>query len=321
MSTGPEIVLRDAVMHVYKPSEPATAVVVKNELATASKKAAGFARHIEFDLTGTNLIGKFIPGQSIGIIPPGADSRGLSHKLRLYSVSSPSAGEDGQGRVVSTIVKRLIDEHWEHHRLYTGVCSNYLCDLQPGDTVKITGPAGKKFVLPRDVNAHDYLFFATGTGIAPFRGMVKDLLAAGCTSRIALVMGSPYATDLLYDDYFRSVSAKHTNFVYLPTISRERNGGGEHGKMYVQDRLSKDTGVLMPMLERGREGGTLIYICGLAGMELGIFKALATRLPGDALGQYLDVDAEAMAKVEGWERSMLHKQIRPTRRVFMEVYS
>ena len=43
--------------------------------------------------------------------------------------------QDGQGRVVSTIVKRLIDEHWEHHRLYTGVCSNYLCDLQPGDTV------------------------------------------------------------------------------------------------------------------------------------------------------------------------------------------
>lgn len=195
------------------------------------------------------------------------------------------------------------------------MCSNYLCDLQPGDKIQITGPAGKKFVLPANAQDHDYVFFATGTGIAPFRGMIIDLLKENPAAKIALIMGSPYSSDLLYDGFFRELGRKHPNFRYLPAISREPNG--THGRLYVQDRLRTDSDVLMPMLAGPR---TLVYICGIAGMELGILAQIATQLSGAEREQYLRTDPPA-ADVKTWDRSMLHKSIHLSRRIFMEVYS
>jgi ferredoxin--NADP+ reductase len=311
-----EVPLRDAVMHLYKPAAPAIGRVVKSEICTASKKAAGFVRHVEIDVSGTELVGKCIPGQSIGVIAPGVDAKGLTHKVRLYSLASPTGGESGDGTILSTTVKRTIDEHWENHTLFRGVCSNFLCDAQVGDALTLTGPAGRKFVLPADASNHDYIFFATGTGIAPFRGMLMDLLKQAPTSRVVLIMGSPYSSDLIYHAQFEAIAAKHPQFVYLPTISREDNQG--QGKLYVQDRLRTHGDLLRPMLSNGR---TLVYICGIAGMELGIFQHLAKLLPSDARELYLNCDQETLAGVAGWQRSMLHKQIHLTKRVFMEVYA
>jgi ferredoxin--NADP+ reductase len=64
----------------------------------------------------------------------------------------------------------------------------------------------------------------------------------------------------------------------------------------------------------------LIYICGIAGMELGVCQGLAMGLPAAAREQYLGVDADVLQDIPSWTRRMLHKQVRPTRRVFMEVY-
>ncbi len=313
---GDEIAWREAVMHLYKPTDPTTGVIVKNEPCTAGKKSAGFVRHIEIDVSGTNLVGQCQPGQSIGVLPPGVDTAGKPHKLRLYSLASPTGGEDGAGKIISTTVKRTIDEHWDSGKLFLGVCSNFLCDAQVGDKVSLTGPSGKKFILPKDPGNHDFLFFATGTGIAPFRGMVMDLLRDSPRSRVALVMGSPYATDLIYDRVFRDLAAKHPSFTYHTAISREDNAG--QGRLYVQDRLRTDRAALEPMLTSGR---TLIYVCGIAGMELGILQELARTLPPSALEHYMEVDPAARADIGSWNRSMLHKQIHLTRKVLLEVYA
>lgn len=321
MSTGTEIPLRAAQMHLYKPVAPAIATIVKNEPCTAGRKASGFVRHVEFDVSGTELAGRCIPGQAIGLLPEGTDKDGREHKLRLYSLASPTRGEDGRGAVLSTTVKRLIDEDWNTGGLFVGVASNWLCDRKVGDKVRLTGPNGKRFVLPVDTAAHDYVFFATGTGIAPFRGMIIDLLESGVESRVALVMGSPYATDLLYDKWLREMAEKHSNFTYITALSREANqaagGGAPVGPMYVQDRIASDYARLEPLLssERG-----LIYICGLAGMEIGIVRQLAKTLPSAAREGFIEADAEALANVDGWARTMLHKQVKLTRRVSLEVY-
>lgn len=323
MSTGTEIPLRAAQMHLYKPVAPAIATIVKNEPCTAGRKASGFVRHVEFDVSGTELVGRCIPGQAIGVLPEGVDKDGREHKLRLYSLASPSRGEDGKGAVLSTTVKRLIDEDWNTGGLFVGVASNWLCDRKVGDKVRLTGPNGKRFVLPVDTAAHDYVFFATGTGIAPFRGMIIDLLegSAGAKSRVALVMGSPYATDLLYDKWLREMASKHTNFTYITALSRETNeaagGGAAMGPMYVQDRIASDYAKLEPLLasERG-----LIYICGLAGMEIGIVRQLAKTLPASWREGFIEADNESLANVDGWARTMLHKQVKLTRRISLEVY-
>lgn len=67
-------------------------------------------------------------------------------------------------------------------------------------------------------------------------------------------------------------------------ISRERNTEG--GPAYVQDRVAKESSVAR-LLEGPR---TLAYVCGIAGMELGIFQKMATVLSGPGCSQYLGIE-------------------------------
>jgi len=301
---------------MVKPAAPVIGTVRDTRLCTRSRKAAGIVRHIEIDVSGTPLEGSWTAGQSFGVIPPGQTESGKPHNLRLYSIASPTGGETGDGTVVSTTVKRTLEEHWESHKLFQGLCSNYLCDLNVGDEVLLTGPVGKRFLLPEHPADHDYIFLATGTGIAPFRGMLKDLMNAGVSSRIALIKGAPYETDLLYDDYFKSIDKTHDNFSYHTAISRHTSAT-QLTKLYVQDRLREDFETLGPMLESQR---TLIYVCGLAGMELGIFQTLARLLTPEQLQQYLLVDPAIAGEIDHWERQMIPKKLKKTKRAFLEVY-
>lgn len=310
-------------MHLHNPADPGEGVVVSNERCMKGKSAS-YVRHLVVDISSTRLRGAFRAGQSFGVIPPGVDAKGRPHQVRLYSIAAPTEGEDGHGCHVSTTVKRTIDEHWETHKLFLGVASNFLCDLNPGDTIKVTGPSGKRFVLPVDAAAHDYVFFATGTGIAPFRGMLMDLFGrdgsrcpAGRAPRVVLVMGAPYDTDLIYDDWLRDLEQRQPTFRYLTALSRQPQQDTGRG-LYVQDRLRTHGDLLTGILTSDR---SLVYICGIAGMELGILQELSRVLTPDALEPFLTVDPEVRGQEGAWAKSMLHRQLKVSRRVFMEVYS
>jgi len=278
---GAEPLLPEAQMHLVTPAKPVIGRLVCSEVCT-NGKCNSFVRHIGIDVSGTPLEGNFLVGQSFGVIPPGVDKNGKPHQVRLYSVASPSWGDDGRGKVLSTTVKRVIDEFKpqcpeddpEDHSLFLGVCSNFLCDIKLGTEVMVTGPNGKRFLLPVNPSEHDYLFIATGTGIAPFRGMVLELLTnprGKCTSDIHLVMGSPYTSDLMYDDLFRRLQAEHSNFHYHTAISREMRPDGRRG-LYVDRLIDEQIATFGPLLQNPR---TLVYVCGLAGMQIGLFKVLA----------------------------------------------
>ncbi len=326
MSTlvGIEPVLPLAKMHLVMPGAPVTGTVVSNTLCMKGKSAS-FVRHVAIDVSGTPLEGNFLAGQSFGVIPPGLDSNGKPNKVRLYSISCPSSGEDGHGKVISTTPKRLLDERRpqkpgddpDDHRLFVGTASNYLCDLRPGDPVQLSGPNGKRFVLPADPEAHDYLFLATGTGIAPFRGMAQELFrrpGGATTSRVELVMGVPYTTDLLYDELFTDLAAHHSNFHYHTVISRERRVDGRRGR-YVHQFLEEQLDHVREMLESPR---TLIYICGLAGMQVGFFQMLARHGLGAG---YLSVHEEIAARDPAtWSEEEIKRRVRSTHRCMIEVY-
>ena len=181
-STPYTLPLPEAELGIAPVSAPVIGRIVSND-SCLKGKSASFVRHTEIDISGTPLEGRCLVGQAFGILAPGLDERGKPHKVRLYSIACPSDGEDGAGKVISTTTKRTIDERTpqkktddpDDHSLFLGVCSNYICDLGPGDEVKVTGPNGKRFLLPESPNNHDYLFVATGTGIAPFRGMAMEL--------------------------------------------------------------------------------------------------------------------------------------------------
>lgn len=306
-----EIKLPEVDLNIYSPRDPVEVPIVENYVCT-KESSPNFVRHITFDVSGTELEGKVQIGQSVGILPPGEDENGRPHKLRLYSVSSPSKGEHGKSHLVSTTVKRTIEE-LDNNQLYLGVCSNYLADLQPGDTVKLTGPSGRRFLMPENATDYNYFFFATGTGIAPYRGMIMELLEAGMANEIVLVFGCGYRTDLIYADYFEPLDKEHANFHYLPHISREaRRKDGS--KRYVQTCLWDAADLLDPIL---RKENTLLYICGLKGMEAGIYRALGQK----GLHQYLDIRKEAVAKEpEEWDDNDLKRNVKPADRTFVEVY-
>lgn len=308
-------VMPDASQHAVKPSAPVIGRVHSSLICTKSRKASGFVRHVEIDVSGTALEGSWRAGQSFGVIPDCPSDEG-PHSLRLYSIAAPTGGDLGDGTIIATTVKRLLDEHWDSHKLVQGVCSNYLCDLNVGDEVMLTGPVGKRFLLPLNPADHDYIFIATGTGIAPFRGMIMDLIRLGMPSRVAMLMGAPYESDLLYDESFTRWSQQFPNFTYHTAISRHTTPD-QPKRLYVQDRLREDAHTLMPMLTSDR---TLIYICGLAGMELGVFQTLARMLPPETLVNYLQPAPEIADDIDQWERQMIPKKLKRTKRVFLEVY-
>ena len=309
-------------MHLVPPTAPVTATVAKNELCMKGKSSS-FVRHVCIDVGGTPLEGTFRAGQSFGIVPPGDGHNGKPHKVRLYSIASPTGGEDGSGRILSTTCKRVIDEYQpaneedDNRGLFLGVCSNYVCDLKPGDKVQVTGPVGKRFVLPKEPARHDYLMLATGTGIAPFRGMILDLLRGPegpVSSDIHLVMGAPYRSDLLYHDLLMELSEKHPNFHYHTVISRElRPDGTPQG--YIHHFLDREVHLHEDLLRRDR---TLIYVCGLAGMQTGVFQAMAGLGVG---GPYLKVKDElAGTAPQDWKSADIKRYVRPTHRCMLEVY-
>lgn len=298
-------------MNLVRPKEPVIGTLVASE-SCMHGKSASFVRHIDIDVSGTPLEGNFRVGQAFGVIPPGRDAKGKLHAVRLYSIASPSWGEDGQGKVLSTTVKRVIDERQDDdpqvHDLFLGVCSNWLCDIPLEAEVAVTGPSGKRFLLPENPSAHQYIFIATGTGIAPFRGMVKELLEhpdAPCSNQIHLLMGVPYSTDLLYHDLFTELAEAHDNFHYHTAISRPESGP----RRYV-DRAVVECDAITELL---KDAGTLIYMCGIKGMETGVYKHIVD----------LNVIDDYLRWPEDIERSrdnVSERKVRAGERCMVEVY-
>lgn len=307
-----EILYPDLEINIVRAKEPIEVPIVESRIATAVA-SPNFVRHITFDISGTPLEGKFHAGQSIGVLADGVDENGKPHKVRLYSVCSPSFGEDGHGKLVATTVKRVIDENWETQELYTGVCSNYLSNQKVGSVVKVTGPSGKRFILPENPQDYNYLFFGTGTGVAPFRGMIMDLMKLNSKNEIVLIFGSPYRTDILYGDYFKSLDEKIDNFHFLTSISRE-NPRPDGTKYYVQYQLLDNKALLEPILQKPN---TLIYVCGLKGMETGIYQILAHQ----GLWDYITVKDDLMQKNPlSWTYDELKTGVKSSDRMHIEVY-
>ncbi len=263
--------------NTYTMKKPLVGTVVSTEIATAAHRAPGVeTRHIVIKSPGL----KYLSGQSIGVIPPGINPRNnRPNVLRLYSVASCGRGDDRRGDTVSVIVAR---HYWDNEetgeKQVPGVCSHYLCDAKVGDELQLTGPVGKRFLLPVDFAERDFVFLATGTGVAPFRGMLADLLESGYEKTVTLVLGVPYADSILYDAEFQALVAKHPNFKYVVAVSRgeDKNQYSDlfptrGDKVYAHIAMWDQRDVIGPSLMKDN---TAVYMCGLKGMEVGLHEVM-----------------------------------------------
>jgi benzoyl-CoA 2,3-dioxygenase component A len=91
--------------------------------------------HIVLDFGATPF--PVLEGQSIAVVPPGLDPLGRPHAPRQYSIASPRNGERPGYNNVSLTIKRVLEDHQGNP--VRGIASNYLCDLQVGDKVHVSG--------------------------------------------------------------------------------------------------------------------------------------------------------------------------------------
>jgi ferredoxin--NADP+ reductase len=265
----------DVPVNLYKPKAPFVGTVTDN-YSLLAEGAIGRVNHITFDLSGGDPQLHYVEGQSIGIIPDGTDANGKPNKLRLYSIASTRHGDNLEGNTVSLCVRQL--QYEKDGETINGVCSTFLCDIEPGAKVKITGPVGKEMLLPEDEEAN-VIMLATGTGIAPMRTYLRRMFEPTerekngwhFRGKAWLLMGVPTTPNLLYDDDFnRYASEFPENFRYTKAISREQqNANG--GRMYIQDRVSENAEEIFSWIENPK---THVYMCGLRGMEPGIDEAM-----------------------------------------------
>jgi ferredoxin--NADP+ reductase len=262
----------DIPVNIYRPNAPFIGKCISNE-PLVKEGGIGICNHIMFDISEGDL--RYLEGQSIGIIPAGTDDKGKAHKLRLYSIASTRHGDNVDDKTVSLCVRQLEYKHPESGETVYGVCSTYLCNLQPGDDVKITGPVGKEMLLPEDPEA-TIIMMATGTGIAPFRAFLwrmffeqhEDYKFKGLAW---LVFGVATTPNVLYKEQLEEIQEKYPdNFKLTYAISREQKNP-EGGRMYIQHRVAEHADQLWELMQKPN---THTYICGLKGMEDGIDAAL-----------------------------------------------
>lgn len=239
-------------INMYNISDPAKATIQGNYNLTDNDSETD-VHHIILKFDGQTF--PVLEGQSIGIIPPGTDEKGKPHLPRLYSISSPRDGERPNFGNISLTVAR--DKN--------GICSNYLCDLEQGDEVKVTGPFGSTFLMPNDPEAR-LLMICTGTGSAPMRAftMRRQRTVGNKSGGMTMFFGARSPEALPYFGPLNKVPTEllqtHMVFSRLPGQPKE----------YVQDRMMIEQETVGDML---RDANTHIYICGLRGMEEGVEKA------------------------------------------------
>lgn len=165
---------------------------------------------------------------------------------RPYSIASPPRW------------KGTVDIVWK--RIDGGLVTNHLWNMKQGDALKVQGPLGIftiKRPLPKSI-----IFVSTGTGIAPFRSMIHELLEEGADCDIWNLFGNRYETDILYRREFEDLQRHHPRFHNLFTVSRPQTWKGE--TQYVQFLLKKH----FPDPHDKH-----IYICGLSAMIDEVKKA------------------------------------------------
>jgi ferredoxin-NADP reductase len=200
-----------------------------------SRYLSDYTKHLEFEVCDVPRFG-FVPGQWLSVKATTPEGEEIT---RAYSMASPPSEN---GRFAFCL-----------NRVQDGFMSNYLCDLEQGAEITFQGPFGSFILRPP---MRDTLFIATGTGIAPFRSMLHWILADHVRHEgrhLWLLYGSRCEQDIYYRKEFEGLAREHSNFHFLPTLSRSGpEWSGLRG--YVQEHV--------PRIVAGRSD-MRAYICGL----------------------------------------------------------
>ena len=157
-------------------------------------------------------------GQFITIDLPIGDRR--SQRWRSYSIAE--APVPGGNEELELCIVRSED----------GPGTEFLFEaIDVGSTLKFKGPEGA-FCLPEHVEK-DLVMICTGTGVAPFRSMIRDLKNRKIPHRkIHLIFGTRFEEGILYREEWEELARSDSQFEFDVALSRQTDWGGHKGYVH-----------------------------------------------------------------------------------------
>ncbi len=138
-------------------------------------------------------------------------------------------------------------------RAKDGFVSGYLLDqVDLGQRFLSSGPMGTFHHNPL-FHGDDLVFLAGGSGCAPARSILLDILDRALPQRLHLLYVNSYVDDVIFAEEFRGLATRHENFSLTELLSRPPAGyTGRSG------RLTRE--LLQEVL--GELDGKIFYLCG-----------------------------------------------------------
>lgn len=213
----------------------------KQSFEVLSKTEASDSPDDTFTISLTSGSKKFQSGDLLAVYP-----NDETHE-RLYSIGQNSAGD------ILLSVKRHTH----------GLCSNYLNDLEIGEKLEASIVKNREFHFPK--KAKKVLMISTGTGIAPFLGMIS-----GNHKKIEteLIWGGRNEDSFeLYQDIINDNLNRGHLSKFTPAYSR-----AQAEKVYVQNVVEQNPQQIANLLK----AKGVIMICGSIAMQKDITATLDT---------------------------------------------
>ncbi|HCF6874149.1 TPA: 2Fe-2S iron-sulfur cluster binding domain-containing protein [Pseudomonas aeruginosa] len=134
-----------------------------------------------------------------------------------------------------------------------GFVSSYLLDqVEVGQGFLSSGPMGTFHHNPLH-HGEDLVFLAGGSGSAPARSILLDILDRGLPHRFHLIYVNSFIDDVIFDDELRKLAKHHEQFSLTEVISRPPTGYWGYTGRLTREMLQAQLGDI---------GNKMFYICG-----------------------------------------------------------
>ncbi|MDZ7797300.1 MAG: ferredoxin--NADP reductase [Candidatus Marinimicrobia bacterium] len=206
---------------------------------------------------------------------------GLPPDAERVPYASPPFSPAPEGRLIKRTYSIASSSSQKHYLEFyikmvsTGALTPRLFALKNGDMLWMRKKVFGMFTLDDFPTEKNVIFFATGTGLAPYMSMLRSHLINDTGRKWAVVHGALNSWDLGYRDELITMERFCPEFTYIPMISNPREEPVSwNGYVGFLDKAWKEGYVQKAWNEEADPGNTVIFLCGHPMMVSGMEKLL-----------------------------------------------
>ncbi|RCG25067.1 globin [Sphaerisporangium album] len=182
--------------------------------------------------------------------PPWWDAEIISHEQRALGIAVIRARPNykypyrpGQSASVSYALRPRVWRYYSfanaprqdntidlHVRMVDGgvLSSALVMGARRGDVLRVGAPVGERLAISADITG-DLLLIAGGTGLAPLKALVEQVMYEGPTRRVDLVVGARTSREFYDLEALSKMAAEHPWLTVVPAVSHDRFYRGTRG--------------------------------------------------------------------------------------------